>query len=58
MTEQEQKLVELTEKAEELGSALKAASFRMRRTRKNIKVCKETCKETNNLIGEMDARDK
>lgn len=54
MTEHEKKLVELTEKAEELGSAMKAARFRMSRTRKNIKVCKETCKETNNLIGEMN----
>lgn len=58
MTEQEQKLIELTEKAEDLGSTLKAAGFRMRRTRKNIKACKETCKETNNLIGEINARDK
>jgi len=57
MTEQEQKLYELTEKAEALDSVLKIAHFRMRRTLKNLKVCKETCKQTNEIIGELNARD-
>jgi hypothetical protein len=56
MTEQEKKLYELTEKAEALDSAMKVATFRMKRTRKNIRVCKETCKRTNDLIGELNAR--
>ena len=56
MTEQEKKLVELTEKAEELSSAMKAIQFRMRRNRKSLRVCKDTCKETNTLIGELNAR--
>ena len=56
MTEQEKKLRELTEKAKELDSALKMASFRMKRTRKNIKVCKETCRQTNHMIGELNVR--
>jgi hypothetical protein len=55
MTEQEQKLLELTEKAKTLGSAMKAASFRMRRTRKILKICKDTCKRTNDMIGELNA---
>lgn len=57
MTEEEKKLVELTEKAKELDSAMKAVTFRMMRNRKNIKMCKETCKQTNDLIGDINARD-
>ena len=57
MDEQEKKLYELTEKAKDLDFAMKVASFRMRRARKNVKVCKETCKQTNDLIGEFNARD-
>jgi hypothetical protein len=54
MTDQEQKLLELTEKAKTLGSAMKDASFRMRRARKTLKICKETCKRTNDMIGELN----
>lgn len=57
MTEEEKKLIELTEKAKELDSVMKAVSFRMMRNRKNIKICKETCKQTNDLIGDINARD-
>lgn len=57
MTDQEQKLLELAEKAKMLGAAMKAANFRMRRTRKTLKICKETCKTTNDMIGEINARD-
>ena len=55
MTDQEQKLLELAEKAKTLGSAMRDASFRMRRTRKTLKLCKETCKRTNDMIGELNA---
>jgi hypothetical protein len=57
MTDDEKRLYELTEKAKIIDSAVKAAHFRMRRTRKNIKGCKETCKQTNDLIGELNARE-
>lgn len=56
MTEHEQKLFELAEKVKDLDTAIKTASFRMRRTRKNLKVCKETCEQTNQMIGELHGR--
>ena len=56
MTEQEQKLFELAEKVKDLDTAIKTASFRMKRTRKNLKVCKETCEKTNQMIGEIHGR--
>lgn len=59
MTEQEkheQNLYSLTKKAEALDSVLKVAHFRMRRTLKNLKACKDMCKQTNEIIGELNAR--
>ena len=53
MNDQEKKLSELAEKAKQLDSTMKHVSFRMRRTLKNIKVCRETCKSTNALIDEL-----
>lgn len=58
MTDQEKTLIELTEKANAIDSAVKVAQFRMKRTLKNIKACKESCKQTNELIGDLNARDK
>jgi len=55
MTDHEM-LVELAEKAQELDSAMKNISFRMKRTRKNLKVCTETCRSTNTMIGEINGR--
>lgn len=49
-------LVELAEKAQELDSAMKNIYFRMKRARKTIKVCTETCKSTNDMIGELNGR--
>jgi outer membrane murein-binding lipoprotein Lpp len=57
MTEQEKKLVELADKAQDLNSTIRALHFRMRRTRKSLKMCKETCKQTNDLIEELHAGD-
>jgi outer membrane murein-binding lipoprotein Lpp len=54
MTEHEQKLYELAEKVKDLDTAIKTASFRMMRTRKNLKMCKETCEQTNEMIGEIN----
>ena len=56
MTEQEKILKELAAKAEELGNAMKVASFRMQRTRKSLRYCRETCKSTNQLIGDINDR--
>jgi outer membrane murein-binding lipoprotein Lpp len=56
MTEHEQKLYELAEKVKDLDTAIKTASFRMMRTRKNLKMCKETCEQTNEMIGEINGR--
>lgn len=57
MTNEEKRLHELNEKAKIIDSTVKAAHFRMKRTRKNIRGCKETCKQTNDLIGELNARE-
>ena len=55
MTDHEM-LVELAGKAQELDSAMKNICFRMKRTRKNLKVCTETCRSTNTMIGEINGR--
>lgn len=55
MTEHERKLLELTEKAKALDTTIKAITFRMKRTKKSIRMCKETCQSTNQLIGEINA---
>ena len=52
-------LSELNEKTKELDDALSNASFRAKRTRKNIKACKEACKQTNDIItGELNVSSK
>ena len=52
-------LSELNDKTQELDDALKNASFRIKRTRKNIKACKEACKQTNEIItGELNVATK
>jgi len=48
----------LANKVNELDSTMRALSFRMKRTKKNIRLCKETCTITNQLIGNLNARDK
>lgn len=57
MTEQEKKLIEIADKAKNLDSTIRALQFRMRRTRKSLKLCKQTCQETNDLIGELHVGD-
>lgn len=54
MTEHEQKLYELTEKVKDLDTVMKTVSFRMMRTRKTLKICKETCEQTNKIIGDLN----
>jgi hypothetical protein len=56
MTEHEQKLYELAEKVKDIDTAIKTASFRMKQTRKSLKICKETCEKTNAIIGEIYGR--
>lgn len=56
MTENEQKLYEFAEKVKDLDTAIATASFRMMRTLKNLRVCKETCEQTNQIIGEINGR--
>lgn len=56
MTEQDKKLVELADKVKDLDTTIRNLHFRMKRTRKNLKLCRETCKETNDLIEEINAR--
>jgi len=56
MTESEEILKELAAKAEELGNTMKAVSFRMKRTRKSLRYCRETCVSTNQMIGELNGQ--
>jgi hypothetical protein len=58
MTDQERKLQELNEKVISLDNTIKDLSFRMKRTRKVLKNCRETCKTTNEMIGELNGRNK
>ncbi|MFA5758990.1 MAG: hypothetical protein WC942_06510 [Clostridia bacterium] len=58
MIDHEQTLYELTEKACEIDTIMQKLSFRLKRTRKNIKGCTETCESTNNIIGEFNVRNK
>lgn len=48
----------LANKASELDLTMRALSFRMKRTKKNIKLCKETCSVTNKLIGNLNVGNK
>lgn len=56
--EQEQKLVDLTEKAKSLDNTLKILKFRMGRNRKTLRGCTDTCQITNKMIGEINDRSK
>lgn len=51
-----EKLEVLTNKVHELSSTMRALNFRMKRTKKNIRLCKETCTVTNQLIGNLNVR--
>lgn len=51
--EKTEQLEALTKKVHELGSTMRALNFRMKRTKKNIRLCKETCTLTNQLIGNL-----
>jgi hypothetical protein len=44
------------QKAEELSKTVDALSFRLRRTLKNVRWCRESCKSTSKMIGEINGR--
>lgn len=51
--DEHEKLLELSDKASKINSTMKNVSFRMRRTRRSIEICKETCQQTNKIINDI-----
>jgi hypothetical protein len=44
------------EKAKELAKSINALKFRLSKALKNVKWCRETCKSTGKMIGELNGR--